>query len=111
MRTIYKSLAVGIFATLSALGAVSANAQTDGSDYHPLQLNSPPSPEVDAGAVAAAHPTGTEAVGQSTSPVAMNSQLTRDEVYRGAVAAAHGTSSEAIGQSTGMAGVMGGQPH
>ncbi|HEY2257199.1 MAG TPA: hypothetical protein VGI11_16305 [Variovorax sp.] len=110
MRALYKGLAIGIF---GVMGALSANAQTDGSDYHPLQLNSPPSPDVDAGAVAAAHATGTEAVGQSTAAPAMSSQLTREEVYRGAVEAAHGGggSSEAIGQSTGMAGITAGQPH
>lgn len=118
MRTFYKHLAIGVLGTLGAFGAMTASAQTDGSDYHPLQLNSPPNLDVAAGAIAAAHPTGTEATGQSTGAPAMNSQLTRDEVYRGAVAATHGTSTEAIGQSTGMAGittgmagVTGGQPH
>ena len=68
MRTSFKLLAVGSFAALAALGAVHASAETtDGSDFHPLQMNSPENPEVQAGAVAAAHPSGTESIGQSTS--------------------------------------------
>ncbi len=68
MRTSFKLLAVGSFAALAALGAVTASAETtDGSDFHPLQMNSPEKPEVQAGAVAASHASGTEAIGQSTS--------------------------------------------
>jgi len=111
MKTLIKGVAIGAFAAVAGLGALAANAQTDGSDYHPLQLNSPPSADVDAGAVAAAHPTGTEAIGQSTGAPMMTSQLTRAEVYQGAVQAAHPLQTEALGQSTGMAGITSGQPH
>jgi hypothetical protein len=111
MKSLMKSLAIGSFAAIAGLGAIAANAQTDGSDYHPLQLNSPPSAEVDAGAVAATHPASTEAIGQSTGAPMMTSQLTREEVRRGAIEAAHPLNTEAIGQSTGMAGITAGQPH
>ncbi|MEJ8846923.1 hypothetical protein [Variovorax rhizosphaerae] len=44
---------------------------------------------------------GTEAIGQSTSPRAMNSTVRSEDVQREAIAAAHaGGSSEAVGQST-----------
>ena len=75
---------------------------TDGSDFHPLQMNSPASAEVQAGAVAAAHASGTEAIGQSTGAPAMVSPMASDEVYKGAVAASHASGTEAIGQSTAM---------
>jgi hypothetical protein len=104
-------LAGGILAVVAALGPVAAHAQqSDGSDYHPLQMNSPSNPEVGAGAMAAARPTGTEAVGQSTGAPMLASPLTREEVRRGAVAAAHATGTEVVGQSTGMAAVTGGVP-
>jgi len=68
MRTSFKLLAVGSFAALAAMGAVTASAETtDGSDFHPLQMNSPENPDVQAGAYAASHATGTEPIGQSTS--------------------------------------------
>ena len=57
MRTSFKLLALGSFAAFAALGAVHASAETmDGSDYHPLQMNSPENPDVKAGAMAAARP-------------------------------------------------------
>ncbi len=111
MNALIKGAAIGMFAVIGTLGALSANAQTDGSDYHPLQMNTGPLPDVDAGAVAAAHPTGTEAIGQSTGAPMMNSQLTREEVRRGAIKAAHTLSTEAIGRSTGMAGITSGVHH
>jgi hypothetical protein len=111
MKSLMKSLAIGAFATIAGLGALAANAQTDGSDYHPLQLNSPRNADVDAGAIAATHPATTEALGQSTGAPMMNSQLTREEVRRGAIEANHPMNTEAIGQSTGMAGITSGQPH
>jgi hypothetical protein len=95
-------------AAMFALGSISAIAQADGSGYHPLQLNSPNKPEVDAGAVAAAHSPGTEAVGQSTSRPARTSKLTRAEVEKQAIEANHAMRGEPEGQSTAMAAVHGG---
>jgi hypothetical protein len=103
MRTSFKLLAVGSFAALAALGTVNASAETmDGSDFHPLQMNSPERPDVQAGAMAAARPTGTEPVGQSTSAPAMNSTLPVSDIQAGAYAASHPTGTEPIGQSTSL---------
>ena len=103
MRTSLKLLAVGSFAAFAALGAVNASAETtDGSDFHPLQMNSPEKPEVQAGAMAAARPSGTEAVGQSTSAPAMGSTLPVADIQAGAYAASHPSGTEAIGQSTSL---------
>jgi hypothetical protein len=104
MRTpFFKLLALGSFATLAALGAVHASAETmDGSDYHPLQMNSPENPDVQAGAIAAARPSGTESIGQSTSAPAMNSTIPVSDVQAGAYAASHATGTESIGQSTSL---------
>ena len=67
MRTSLKLLAVGSFAAIAALGAVAASAETtDGSDFHPLQMNSPEKPEVQAGAMAAARPSGTACASSCT---------------------------------------------
>jgi hypothetical protein len=74
----------------------------DGSDYHPLQMNSPENPDVQAGAIAAARPTGTESIGQSTSAPAMNSTIPVSDVQAGAYAASHATGTESIGQSTSL---------
>ncbi|MGJ7493588.1 hypothetical protein ACSFA8_00810 [Variovorax sp. RT4R15] len=104
MNASLKFLAASGFIVLAAaVGPLAAMADTtDGSDYHPLQMNSPESAEVQAGAVAAAHATGTEAIGQSTGAPAMVSQMSSDEVYQGAVAASHASGTEAIGQSTAL---------
>lgn len=103
MRTSFKLLAVGSFAALAVLGTVQASAETmDGSDFHPLQMNSPERPDVQAGAMAAARPTGTEPVGQSTSAPAMNSTLPVADIQAGAYAASHPTGTEPIGQSTSL---------
>jgi len=103
MRTSLKLLAVGSFAALAALGAVDASAETtDGSDFHPLQMNSPENPEVQAGAVAAAHPSGTESIGQSTSAPAMDSTTPVSDIQAGAYAASHPSGTESIGQSTSL---------
>ena len=103
MRISFKLLAVGSFAALAAMGAVTASAETtDGSDFHPLQMNSPENPEVQSGAMAAARPSGTEAVGQSTSAPAMNSTLPVADVQAGAYAASHATGTEPIGKSTSL---------
>lgn len=113
MHASLKVLALGTFATLAAFASIgaSAQAQSDGSDYRPMQTgNSASMPEVDAGAMAAARPTGTESVGQSTS-APLPGQRTRDEVYKEAVEAAHPMQTEALGQSTGMAGITGGVAH
>lgn len=103
MRTSFKLLALGSFAALAALGAVHAAAETtDGSDYHPLQMSSPENPDVQAGAMAAARPSGTESIGQSTSAPAMNSTIPVSDVQAGAYAASHATGTESIGQSTSL---------
>ena len=103
MRTSFKLLALGSFAAFAALGAVHASAETtDGSDYHPLQMNSPENPEVQAGAMAAARPGDTESIGQSTSAPAMNSMTSVSDVQAGAYAASHATGTESIGQSTSL---------
>ena len=103
MRTSFKLLAIGSFAALAALGTVNASAETtDGSDFHPLQMNSAEKPEVQAGAIAAAHPSGTESIGQSTSAPAMLSTVSDTEVQAGAFAASHPTGTESIGQSTSL---------
>ncbi|MEJ8811640.1 hypothetical protein WKW77_11230 [Variovorax ureilyticus] len=115
MHASLKVLVLGTFATLAAFASFGASAQSqtssDGSDYRPMQTgNTASMPEVDAGAMAAARPTGTESIGQSTS-APLPGQLSRAEVYRGAVEASHPMQTEAIGQSTGMAGITGGAPH
>ncbi|AGU52225.1 hypothetical protein VAPA_1c51710 [Variovorax paradoxus B4] len=103
MRTSLKLLALGSVAAFAALGAVNASAETtDGSDYHPLQMNSPENPDVQAGAMAAARPSGTESIGQSTSAPAMNSMIAVSDVQAGAYAASHPTGTESIGQSTSL---------
>ncbi|MGO4390361.1 hypothetical protein AB4Z46_03305 [Variovorax sp. M-6] len=110
MHASVKVIALGTFATLAAFASMTASAQSDGSDYRPMQTsNSAPKPEVNAGAMAAARPTGTEPVGESTA-APVKSQLTREEVYKGAVEAAHPMNTESIGQSTGMAGITSGTP-
>ncbi len=112
MHASVKVLALGTFATLAAFASMTASAQSDGSDYRPMQTsNSAPKPEVTQGAMDAARPTGTEAVGQSTAAPMGTSQLTREEVRKGAIEASHPMQTEAIGQSTGMAGITAGTPH
>ena len=103
MRTSFKFLAVGSLAALAAVGTINASAETtDGSDFHPLQMNSPEKPEVQAGAMAAARPTGTEPIGQSTSAPAMSSTMPVADIQAGAYAASHPTGTEPIGQSTSL---------
>jgi hypothetical protein len=92
------------FPVLALLAFVAFGAQaqekTDGSDYHPLMMNSPDNADVQAGAIAAAHPAGTESIGQSTSAPAMESKVSNSEVYAGALAASHASETELPGQST-----------
>jgi len=103
MRTSFKLLAVGSFAALAAMGAATASAEKmDGSDFHPLQMNSPESAEVQAGAMAAARPSGTEPIGQSTSASAMSSTMPVADIEKGAFAASHPTGTEPVGQSTSL---------
>ncbi|MDM0106841.1 hypothetical protein QTH97_17990 [Variovorax sp. J22R24] len=112
MHASLKVLAAGTFATLAAFASITASAQSDGSDYRPMQTNGAvSSDEVSAGAMAAARPTGTESIGQSTAAPMVSSQLTREEVRRGAIEASHPMNTESIGQSTGMAGITSGTPH
>jgi hypothetical protein len=116
MHASVKMLALGTFATLAAFASVTVSAQStqqsDGSDYRPMQMNnSVPKPEVAAGAMQAARPTDTEAVGESTAAPMVSSRLTREEVYKGAVEASHPMQTESLGQSTGMAGITAGTPH
>ncbi|VTU22081.1 MULTISPECIES: hypothetical protein [unclassified Variovorax] len=89
MHTSLKALAFGGCVALAAFGSITASAQS--SSY---------SDEVYKGAVSAAHPSGTEAIGQSTGAPMMNSTISSDEVSQGAAAAAHPAGTEAIGQST-----------
>jgi hypothetical protein len=114
MKTLTRTMAtcgIGAMLALGVVGANAQNAQANGSDYHPLQLNSPDNPAVDKGAVQAAHSTGTEAIGQSTSPPPMQSRLTRAEVRQGAIQANHAMTGEPTGQSTAMAMVKGPASH
>ena len=112
MQSFTKTLALCSLATLAAFASMTASAQSDGADYRPHQTAiTAPIPEVNAGAMAAARPTDTEAIGQSTAAPTGTSQLTREEVYKGAVEATHPMSTESIGQSTGMAGIPAGTPH
>ena len=111
MQSFTKTLALCSLATLAAFASMTASAQSDGADYRPHQTAiTAPIPEVNAGAMAAARPTESEAIGQSTAAPMPASPLTREEVYKGAVEAAHPMSSEALGQSTGMAGITAGAP-
>jgi hypothetical protein len=100
MHASSKLLAVGTLAVFAAFGSMSASAQSDGNDFHPLVRTSGAKPEVDAGAVAAAHPDNGEPVGSSTSPAMTHSTITREQVYQEAVAAAHPSGTEPIGSST-----------
>jgi len=98
-----KLLGVGALAMAATFGTMSSFAQTSsGADYRPMQLNSPSNPDVQAGAMQAARPTGTEAIGQSTGAPSMSSPMSRAEVYKGAVEASHASGTEAIGQSTAL---------
>ena len=99
MHASTRLLAAAAVAALASFGA-HAQEKTDGSDYHPLMMNSPDSPEVQAGAMAAARPAGTEVEGQSTAAPAMASRVSDAEVYAGAVAASHPPGTELPGQST-----------
>ena len=93
--------AAAAIAALAAFGAqAQAQEKTDGSDYHPLMMSSPDSPEVQAGAMAAARPANTELAGQSTAAPAMASKMSDAEVYAGAVSASHPPGTELPGQST-----------
>lgn len=102
MQAFTRLFAAVAVSALASFGASLAQAQeqTDGSDYHPLMMNSPPSADVQAGAVAAAHSAGTEVEGQSTGAPQMGSTASDAEVHAGAVAAAHAAGTELPGQST-----------
>lgn len=98
-----KLLMVSALSMAATFGAMSSFAQSsNGADYRPMQLNSPSNPDVQAGAMQAARPTGTEAIGQSTGAPSMSSPMSRAEVYKGAVEASHASGTEAIGQSTAL---------
>jgi len=109
MNTSIKLLATSGIAAFLAIGSVTANAQADGSNYHPLQLNSPDNPAVDADARAAAHNASSEPIGQATSGPARTSKLTRAEVRDEAIRANHTIKGEPLGQST-MAAINGQAP-
>lgn len=95
--------ALGIIAaTAFASFAAQAQEKMDGSDYHPLMMNSPSSADVQAGAIAAAHPAGTESVGQSTGATMPTNSMSSEEAYKGAYAASHATGTESAGQSTSL---------
>src|SRR4030095_9704621 len=98
MNVSLKVLAIGACAALAAAGAL-AQEKIDGSDSHPLQMNSPHSDATDAEARAAARPTDTEAIGQSTAAPMVSGQVSREEVYRGAVEGAPPQDIDANGES------------
>ncbi|HEY2257756.1 MAG TPA: hypothetical protein VGI11_19130 [Variovorax sp.] len=100
MQASYKVLALSACAALAVFGSVSASAQNDGNDFHPLVRTTGALPDVDAGAVAAAHPANGEPVGSSTSMPATSSSITREQVYKEAVEAAHPAAGEPVGSST-----------
>jgi hypothetical protein len=101
MQVSDKVLALSACAALAVFGSVGACAQAnDGDSYHPVVRNSAALPDVDAGAVAAAHPAAGEPVGLSTSMPATNSSITREQVYKEAVEAAHPAPGEPVGSST-----------
>lgn len=98
-----KLLAVGILSVAASLAVVPSRAETtDGSDYHPLNMNSPVNPDVRAGAMQAARPGSTETPGETIVAPPMKSSMTRDEVRKGAIRAAHSSSTEAPGETTAM---------
>jgi hypothetical protein len=97
-----KVAALAACSVFTLVAPVAALAQSDGADYHPHQVVSNARPDVDAGAIAASHATGTEAEGQSTAAPMPNSTVSSEEIYKGAVAAAHPSSTEAEGQSTAL---------
>ncbi|RZL93067.1 MAG: hypothetical protein EOP82_08435 [Variovorax sp.] len=101
MRCSTRLFAVAAAAMLASMGAIAQTQETtDGSDYHPLMMNSPERPDVQAGAVAASHPAATELEGQSTAAPSPASNVSSAEVQAGAVAAAHASGTELWGQST-----------
>jgi hypothetical protein len=112
MQVSRKTLAIGALAVLAAFGSVAASAQTwNGGGTESIGQSTSPMPlmhstisdaDVQAGAMAAAHPAGTESIGQSTSPMPLHSTRTSDDVYASAVAATHSAGTESIGQSTSL---------
>jgi hypothetical protein len=100
MPASYKVIAIGSFAALAAFACVSASAQSDGDNWHPVSRTTGALPEVDAGAIAAAHPPQGEAAGVSTAMPMTNSSITREQVYQEAVAATHPASAESAGVTT-----------
>ena len=112
MQASTRLLALGTFAAITAFGSAAASAQTakwDGGGSEAIGQSTSmsiegttSSDEVNKGAMAAARPTGTEALGQSTSLPMPNGSISSDEVYKGAVLAAHPSGTEAPGQSTSL---------
>jgi hypothetical protein len=103
MQASLKVIAFAACTVLATFGSVAANAEkTDGSDFHPLQMNSPASAEIDAGAVAAAHPAPGEPIGQTTAAAMLKTSMSSDDAYKSAIAAAHPSPGEPIGQATAL---------
>ncbi|CAN5894050.1 hypothetical protein BH11PSE13_BH11PSE13_35180 [soil metagenome] len=112
MQASTRLLALGTFTAVTAFGSVAASAQTakwDGGGSEAIGQSTGMSiegtasgDEVNKGAMAAARPSGTESMGQSTSMPMPNGSISSDEVYKGAVLAAHPNGTEAPGQSTSL---------
>ncbi len=109
MRTSRQLISIALLGGLAVVGSAGAQTQqtSDGSDYRPLQLNSPERPEVQRGAIEAARShggAGSESTGGSTAPAPTNAAATNsDEVRQGAMNAARshgGAGSESTGSST-----------
>ncbi|MDM0116530.1 hypothetical protein QTI66_30755 [Variovorax sp. J22R133] len=111
MHVSLKLIAIGAITTFASLGALAQNS--DGGDYRPMQLNSPPNPEVQKGAMEAARThggAGAEAPG-SSSAMTNNGNADANEVQKGAMAAAKshgGAGAESTGSSTAAPGGSGG---
>jgi hypothetical protein len=80
MHTSTRLLGATAIAAFAVLGAASSYAQTQAQDDREAN--------------------GSEAIGQTTSPRAMNSTVKSEDVKREAIAAAHASGSEPVGQST-----------
>ena len=112
MQASTKLFAVTTLAAFAAFGSAAASAEDwNGGGTEAIgqstslsaTVGNVSSDEVNAGAMAAARPSGTEATGQSTAmPMPTSSPTAADEAYRDAVAASHASGTEAIGQSTAM---------
>ncbi|MGR4870538.1 hypothetical protein ACIPRI_16960 [Variovorax sp. LARHSF232] len=110
MRTSRQLISMALLGGLAVVGSAGAQTQqqqtSDGSDYRPMQLNSPERPEVKRAAIEAARShggAGSESTGGSTAPAPTSAATNSDEVRQGAMNAARshgGAGSESTGSST-----------